>query len=300
MSYCKGGAVMADIKDSYKIPHTIDVTDGLDSPISFKFGSLGLSVPIPVNLFLMNIGLLMVYISIIAYMVKNNFGIIPLILFTISFIPLSRMLLKKTNTGERGYKWVLPTLLYYPNYKARMIKTRSTADEEEVKDLKNVIPLEEIDPKTGIARFTNGDTGIAIKVIGNGSNSLFNNEVDQIILAYEQFLRELEYDVHFIVDMKEGQQNCSSQIETLEKQKLKINNPTVQMILDKRSNTLRSIENNFQTTEYTTYLRSDDPKKLEATVKMLRQTNNGSLFKYFEPVYDEEVFEKYKEFYSLK
>lgn len=291
---------MANIKQRYKIPHSIDVTDGLDSPISLKFGSIGLAVPIPVNLLLMNIGLIMVYVSALVYMVKNNFGIIPLILFTISFIPLWRMLLKKTNTGERGYKWVLPTLLYYPTYKSRMIRTRSTAKEEEVENLKNVIGLEEIHPKTGIAHFTNGDTGVAIQVIGNGSNSLFDNEVDQIILAYEQFLKELDYGVHFIVDMKEGQQDCTSQIETLERQKLKNSNPTVQMILDRRISTLKSIENNFKTTEYTTYLRSDDPKKLESTIKTLKQTNSGILFKYFRPLYDEEVFEKYKEFYSLK
>lgn len=291
---------MAKIKQRYKIPHTINVTEGLDTPISLKFGTFGIAVPVPLNLFLMNICLIMVYISGVVFMIKNNFGFIPPLLFTLSFIPLARMLLKKTNTGERGYKWVLPTLLYYPMYKSRMIKTRSTANEEEVEDLKNVIGLEEINPKSGIARFTNGDTGVAIKVIGSGSNSLFDNEVDQIVLAFEHFLRELDYGVHFIVDMKEGKQNCSSQIEALEKQKVKYTNPTVQMILSRRIETLKSIENNFKTTEYTTYLRSDDTRKLESTIKMLKQTNQGTLFKYFEIAYDEEVFEKYKNFYSLK
>lgn len=291
---------MAAIKTSYKIPHTIDVTDGLDSPISLKSGALGIKVPVPVNLLLMNIALIMVYTGVITYMVKNNFGIFPLFIFTISFIPLSRMLLKKTNTGERGYKWVWPTLIYYPSYKSRMIRTRSTAKEEEVENLKNVIGLEEINPESGIAHFTNGDTGLAISVIGNGSNSLFDNEVDQIILAYEQFLKELDYGVHFIVDMKEGKQDCSKQIEALENQKLKNSNPTVQMILERRINTLKGIENNFKTTEYMMYLRSDDIKKLESTMKMLKQTNSNTLFKHFRPIYNEEVFEKYKEFYSLK
>ncbi|HDF2935123.1 TPA: hypothetical protein PC496_000787 [Clostridioides difficile] len=290
---------MPSIKKRYKIPHTINVVEGLDTPIALKFGALGIAVPVPLNLFLLNIVVIMIGFSGVAYMVKNNFGIIPPILFVIAFIPLARMLLKKTKTGERGYKWVIPTLIYYPMYKSRMIVTRSTAEEEEVEDLKNVIGVEEIDPKTGITKYTNGDTAVAIRVIGNGSNSLFDNEVEQIILAYEQFLRELDYGVHPIVSMKEGNQNCSSQIEALEKQKFNSTNPTVQMILNKRINTLKGIENNFKTTEYTLFLRSDDPKKIETSIKTLRQTNSGILFKYFETIYGEDVFEEYKSFFTL-
>lgn len=140
-------------------------------------------------LIMLNIIVLAIFITDIFYMVKNNYGIIAPIMFTLSYIPLSIMMLKKTKTGERGYKWLWPTLRYYPTYKSRMIKTRSTANEDEVEMLKNVIPLEEIDPKTGIAKFVEGDKGVAIKVVGNGSNSLFESEKESIIVAYEQFLK---------------------------------------------------------------------------------------------------------------
>lgn len=293
---------MAKIKQSYKIPHTINVKDGLDTPIALKFGRIGLSVPVPMNLILMNITLIIVYVSLITYMIKSNYGILAPLLFTISFVPLSRILLRKMRTGERGYKMLWPALKYYPSYKFRKINTRGTAKEKEVVDLKNVIGLEEINPKTGIARFTNGDTGVAIKVIGNGSKSLFDNEVEQIVLAFDQFLRELDLGVHLIVDMKEGQQNCSKQIESHEKKKDNNinNNPTISMILNNRINTLKGIERNFRTTEYTTYLRSNDIRSLESTIKMLKQTNSNTLFKYFKIAFDEEVFEKYKNYYSLK
>lgn len=291
---------MASIKDYYKIPHSINVKEGLDTPVALKFGAIGFAMPIPIALIMMVIGSMMVYVCGVIYITKNNFGILSGILFTISFIPLARMMLKKTETGERGYKWVVPTLSYYPSYKLRMIRTRSTISGNEVEQLKNVIGLEEIDPKSGIARFTNGDTGVAVNVIGNGNKTLFDNEVERIVLAYEQFLRELDLGVHFIVDMKEGKQDCTSQIEALETQKMNNNNPTVNLILDRRITTLKHIQNNFRTTEYTTYLRSNDVAKLENTIKALKQTSSSGIFKYFQIAYDEEVYERYKDFYNLQ
>lgn len=291
---------MASIKDYYKIPHSINVKEGLDTPVALKFGAIGFAMPIPIALIMMVIGSMMVYVCGVIYITKNNFGILSGVLFTISFIPLARMMLKKTETGERGYKWVVPTLSYYPSYKLRMIRTRSTISGNEVEQLKNVIGLEEIDPKSGIARFTNGDTGVAVNVIGNGNKTLFDNEVERIVLAYEQFLRELDLGVHFIVDMKEGKQDCTSQIEALETQKMNNNNPTVNLILDRRITTLKHIQNNFRTTEYTTYLRSNDVAKLENTIKALKQTSSSGIFKYFQIAYDEEVYERYKDFYNLQ
>jgi hypothetical protein len=291
---------MASIKDYYKIPHSINVKEGLDTPVALKFGAIGFAMPIPIALIMMVIGSMMVYVCGVIYITKNNFGILSGVLFTISFIPLARMMLKKTETGERGYKWVVPTLSYYPSYKLRMIRTRSTISGNEVEQLKNVIGLEEIDPKSGIARFTNGDTGVAVNVIGNGNKTLFDNEVERIVLAYEQFLRELDLGVHFIVDMKEGKQDCTSQIEALETQKMNNNNPTVNLILDRRITTLKHIQNNFRTTEYTTYLRSNDVAKLDNTIKALKQTSSSGIFKYFQIAYDEEVYERYKDFYNLQ
>lgn len=291
---------MASIKKFYKIPHSINVKEGLDTPIALKFGSVGFAVPIPIYLIIMFIFSIVVYISDVIFMLKNNFGVLSVILFTISFIPLARIMLKKTDTGERGYKWVIPTLLYYPSYKLRMIRTRSTISGNEVEQLKNVIGLEEINPETGIGRFTNGDIGVAIHVIGNGNKTLFDNEVERIILSYEQFLRELNIGVHFIVDIKEGRQDCTSQIEALETEKANTNNPTRTLILDRRINVLKHIQNNFRTTEYTTYLRSDDPNKLDETIKTLKQTSSSGIFKYFQIAYDEDVFERYKAFYNLQ
>lgn len=291
---------MAKIKQSYKIPHSIDVKKGLDDPVALKSGSVGLPAPVPIKIIVMFAIALTIYIATIGFMLTNNFGILAPILFTIAYVSLARMMLKKEPTGERGFKWVIPTLAYYPMYKFRSQRTRSTASGNEVERLKGLIPLEEIKEEEGVAVFTNGDIAVALEVIGKGSNSLFDKEKENIILSFDQFLRELDLGVYFIVDMKEGNQDCALQIDNLEAKRIDNTNPTSDMILKRRINGLHSIEQNFKTTEHTLYLRATDHQKLDAMLKVLKQNRNNGMFKYIRRAYNEEIYEKYRNFYSLE
>jgi|SRR5699024_4669761 len=102
---------MAKIKQSYKIPHSIDVKKGLDDPVALKSGSVGLPAPVPIKIIVMFAIALTIYIATIGFMLTNNFGILAPILFTIGYVSLARMMLKKEPTGERGFKWLtLPQL----------------------------------------------------------------------------------------------------------------------------------------------------------------------------------------------
>lgn len=291
---------MAKIKDSYKIPYTINVKRGLDDPVAIKSGNLGLSAPVPVKVIMMFALSVVLYVVVLTFMLTRNFGLISIIMFTIGYFVLARLMLKKDRTGERGFKWVKPTLLYFPSYRRRKISTRSTADKGEVEQLNDVIPIEDIDTEKGFAYYTNGDIGIALDVIGNGSRSLFDKEKENIITAFDQFLRELELDVYFIVDMKEGKQNCQLQIDNLEAKRLENTNPTADMILKRRIESLKGIEQNFKTTEYTLFLRANDSMKLDSTLKVLKQKQQMGLFKYLRVIYNEELYETYREFYSME
>lgn len=291
---------MSKIKSTYKIPHSINVKKGLDDPVALKSGSVGLAAPVPIKIIVMFAIALTIYISAIGFMIGQNFGILAPILFTIGYIGLARMMLKKERTGERGFKWVIPTLAYYPLYKLRNQRTRSTASGNEVERLKGLIPLEKIKEEEGVAIYTNGDIAVALEVIGKGSNSLFDNEKESIVLAFDQFLRELDLGVYFIVDMKEGKQDCALQIDNLEAKRIDNTNPTTDMILKRRINGLQSIEQNFKTTEYTVYLRATDPKKLDATLKIIGQNRQNGMFKYIRRAYNDEIYEKYRAFYSLE
>ncbi|WP_281512230.1 hypothetical protein [Mammaliicoccus vitulinus] len=291
---------MSKIKSTYKIPHTINVKKGLDDPVALKSGSVGLPAPVPIKIIVMFSIALVVYMASVGFMIGRNFGVFAPILFTIGYIGLARMMLKKEKTGERGFKWVMPTLMYYPLYKLRNQSTRGTAYGNEVERLKGLIPLEDINPEEGVATFTNGDIAVAMDIVGNGSNSLFDNEKEDIILAFDQFLRELEMGVSFIVDMKEGKQNCEVQLDNLEAKRIENTNPTTDMILKRRINGLQSIQQNFKTTEYTLFLRANTPQKLDATLKVLKQKRQSGMFKYIRKAYNDEVYEKYRSFYSLE
>lgn len=291
---------MSKIKSTYKIPHSINVKKGLDDPVALKSGSVGLPAPVPIKIIVMFAIALTIYISAIGFMIGQNFGILAPILFTIGYIGLARIMLKKERTGERGFKWVIPTLAYYPLYKLRNQRTRSTASGNEVERLKGLIPLEKIKEEEGVAIYTNGDIAVALEVIGKGSNSLFDNEKESIVLAFDQFLRELDLGVYFIVDMKEGKQDCALQIDNHEAKRIDNTNPTTDMILKRRINGLQSIEQNFKTTEYTVYLRATDPKKLDATLKIIGQNRQNGMFKYIRRAYNDEIYEKYRAFYSLE
>lgn len=291
---------MSKIKDSYKIPHSINVKKGLDDPVALKSGSVGLSSPVPVKIIVMVVITIGLYISGVTFMLVGNYGILAAILFSIGFLGLSRMMLRKDQTGERGYMWVWPTLSYFPSYKLRTQSTRGTAKGNEVERLKSVIPIESIESETGLAYYVNGDVGYAYNVVGNGSRSLFDKEKEDIVVSYDQFLREIDMGVYITFDMKEGAQDCSTQINNLENKRLEKTNATRDMILKRRISGLQNIEKNFKTTEYTMFIRANDKQKLDTTIKILKQKERMGMFKYLERAKNEEVFEKYRNYFSME
>lgn len=97
---------------------------------------------------------------------------------------------KTGKTGELGHTTFIPTYRYWVDSRKRFIKTRGTANSKEVTKLKWEIPIENIDEETGIIEFTNGDVGVTLSIIGNGSQALFVDEKEKIILAFERFYRK--------------------------------------------------------------------------------------------------------------
>lgn len=82
---------MVKIKQSYKIPHSIDVKKGLDDPVALKSGSVGLPAPVPIKIIVMFAMALTIYIATIGFMLTNNFGILAPILFTIGYLTLPQL-----------------------------------------------------------------------------------------------------------------------------------------------------------------------------------------------------------------
>lgn len=288
------------MKPLYKLPYSIDVNEKLDQPVSLRFGILGIKIPVPVYMILMTSVVVVFYILTVLYLFKIKFGLVSVGLFTVGYIPLCIMMLKKTDTGERGYKWLYPTLMYYPSYEGRKINTRSTANNEEVEKLQTVIPVHYID-KSGMVEHIDNSVGVAVKVIGNGSTTLFEKDKESIVDSFESFLRDLKLNVSFVVEMRNGNQNCSMQLDYLDKQKERTSNPTVISINERKRKALEEIEQSFTTIEYRIFLRSKTTEDLQSMIRAINsKRDSDQMFKYIEIVKGEETFDVYREFYSFE
>lgn len=288
------------MKPLYKLPYSIDVNEKLDQPISLRFGILGVKIPVPVYMILMTSVVIVFYILTVLYLFKIKFGLVSVGLFTVGYIPLCIMMLKKTDTGERGYKWLYPTLMYYPSYEGRKINTRSTANNEEVEKLQTVIPVHYID-KSGMVEHIDNSVGVAVKVIGNGSTTLFEKDKESIVDSFESFLRDLKLNVSFVVEMRNGNQNCSMQLDYLDRQKERTSNPTVISINERKRKALEEIEQSFTTIEYRIFLRSKTTEDLQSMIRAINsKRDSDQMFKYIEIVKGEETFDVYREFYSFE
>lgn len=288
------------MKPVYKLPYSIDVNEWLDQPISLRFSKVGIKIPIPVYMILMITVVVVMYFLLAGFLLKNGFGVISTILFTIGYIPICVMMLKKTNTGDRGYKWLYPTIMYYPSFEARKISTRSTANNEEVEKLQAVIPVYKVDVKSGMVEYIDNSVGVVMKVIGNGSTTLFEKDKESVVDAFEAFLRDLKTNVSVTVEMRNGSQNCATQIEHLDKQNEETMNQTVLEIIERKRNTLRTIEKSFTTVEYIVFLRSNTTDDLQSTIRSINSKRaSDQMFKYIEMIKGEETYEVFREFYNF-
>lgn len=289
---------MSLIKQSYKIPNSINVTK-LDTPLSMRWGTFGSKKPRTIGLLMLILVCFLIWGFISLKMLRNEFGILATIGFTFGFIWLSRLSIKVKRTGEMGFKSFLPTIKFFLDYKSRTIITRGNADETEVDLLNYYIPIEDIEEEKGLMHYTNGDVGFLLDVIGHGSSALFDDEQEEIILAYENVLRDLDVGVSINIDFKQDSQKCFEQIEAIETKRHNNTNPTIDLIHVRRLEALKELESSFKTTHQTMYLRAPDEDTLNQCIQMLIQQKENGLFRVMETQYGEDLYNKLKAFYKL-
>ena len=271
-----------------------------DTPISLKSGSVGFSKPITFKVIVITAAVFLIWMSTSIYMLKHHFGFIYTVLFTIGFIMLSIISLKRGRTGEMGYKSFKPIYNYWVNYRKRFIKTRGIAEVKEVDKLKFEIPIENIDDETGKTEYVNGDVGALLKVIGNGSSALFVEEKERIITSFENLLQQMDLGVSITVESKQSKQDCSEQIRNLEDLKNKNSNPEIDAILSQRMDILQNdIQTKFKSTHQYMYLRAPDEERLNNILQVIMRQRGEGLLRYVEPITGDELYMRLKEFYSL-
>jgi hypothetical protein len=290
---------MSRIKTTYKIPMSINLSRW-DTPISLKSGSVGLK-PLTYKVIIIMALTLIIWMATFIYMLKHDFGIFySLLLFTIGYIMLCRISLKREKTGELGYTTFVPTYRYWVNSRNRFIETRGGADSKEVTKLKWEIPIENIDEETGLIEYTNGDVGVTLSIIGNGSQALFIDEKEKIIVAFERFLQELKLNVSFTVESKQSKQDCREQIRNLDTLKQKNTDPEVDQIISERIDILENvIEKRLKSTQQYIHLRAPNEDRLNECLENLKRQRGEGMLRYIEPLTGEKQKDRLQELFSM-
>lgn len=84
---------MSRIKPTYKIPMSINLSRW-DTPISLKSGSVGLK-PLTYKVIIIIALTFVIWMATFIYMLKHDFGLFYSILFTIGYVMLCRISLKR-------------------------------------------------------------------------------------------------------------------------------------------------------------------------------------------------------------
>lgn len=195
------------MKQSYRIPYSINVRrwDAVivppkNFPIkkSYKmttllFGALG-GIVFPLWLF---------FSSPIA-----GGSMISKIMIFIGWELLLYTLLRTEKTGEAGWEFVLPTIVYWFSGRERFISTRGDADVTAVQD---ALQLRAVDPD-GTLYFSNKWLGKIYEVDGYASRMLFDNERAIVVDTFDKYLRQLPPEMSVAIPTQHATLDLDEQV----------------------------------------------------------------------------------------
>lgn len=286
-------------KESYSIPDSINV-NALDMPFSLRRGSVGPKKPVTVGLILMIIVVTGLFIYIAQFMLKREFGIFFTLGFSIFYWIFAVSMIKRQRTGERGYKWFVPTINFWFSGKSRFIITRGHAEENEIMKLKYQIPIESWDGQTGLVTFTDGSVAYLIDVVGNGSRSLFQDDVDRIIGAFDFYLEQLKLDTSVTIVSRQAPQDTTIQRNSLAEKRKQNTNQTVDYLLARNIEMLKNfVEPRFKSIHQYIVLRSRNVDVLNEEYELLLTQYNDDLFRQMELLKHDKLTDRLRHFFNL-
>lgn len=289
---------MVQVKDSYKIPESIDVSL-MDTPVSFRQGSVGLKRPVTLRVIAISLIALLIYMYAVFKMFTSDFGILSIVIASIGYLWLLSLAIKRQLNGLMGYHWFLPTIKYWLEKDKRYINTRGIAERDEVMKLKFEIPIESYDDTTGKITFTDGSVGAIFYVIGNGSRALFRGDRDEIIDSFAGFLRQLQIGTTLTIDSKQSNQNIDSQLFHLKELKDNTKDPIVEEIIARQITLLEDhIATKFKTTTQHVMFRARNEEALNNDIQQMRQYG-VTLFRHADILRGDALTDFLRDFYAL-
>lgn len=286
-------------KQRYSIPNSIDV-NALDMPFSLRRGSVGPKKPVTVGLILLIIFVAGLYAYLAQYFLKNEFGIIYVVGFSIFYWIFAVSMIRRGRTNERGYRWLMPTINYWFSGSSRFIVTRGHAGERDIMKLKFQIPVETWDEQSGLVTFTDGSVAYLIDVIGNGSRSLFQDDIDRIIGTFETYLEQLKLGTSISVVSRQASQDTTIQRQSLEEKRRVNANQTVDYLIARNVEMLSNfVETRFKSIHQYIVLRARNVETLQEEYQWLLTQYNEDLFRQMEMLKNDKLTERLRNFYNL-
>ena len=189
-------------KQSYKIPEGLNKTYvDTEIPLSSRDGSISLK-PLPIIYVLCYIMSIIFWLFIISktFIGRAGFGVI--VLFSLLWLFLTVVLLKRDKTGVAEGSLVISMINYLPK-NMRRIWTRSSSN---ATDFYAFCGIEDIDDETGYIKFLDGTVGFAYSVVGTASVLLFDEDKTAILDRCDSFYRKMKPECEMIfITTKEPQ-----------------------------------------------------------------------------------------------
>lgn len=276
-------------KKSYKIPDTLDKGFGeTEIPLQSSDG-LG-TKPIPIMIILIYICSALLWF----YSVSRSFiragGIGLIVAFSILWLALTILLMKRDKTGIPEASLVVSMVNYLPK-SMRYLITRKTAKANAFRAL---VGIKDINYDTGLITFLDDTYAFLYRVVGTGSVLLFEDDKTAILDRYDMFWRKIKADCEILFITSKEPQKIYRQLANAERRYvgLDVKDRELAAVAERNFNFLRDqVGMNFRSIHQYMLVKADNKEALMQTKNIiLSEVENSSMvFKQCTPLFGSDI-----------
>lgn len=287
-------------KRAYKIPDTLD-KNFADTEISLQSdGGIG-ARPMPIGYILLYVLSAIVWFFLVSKTFISAGGIGLIILFSILWLTLTIVLLKRDGTGIPQASLVVSMFNYLPKNMRRIF----TRNDSKANDFYNFAGIKSIDGKRGYIEFTDGTCGFMYRVVGTGSVLLFDEDRKAILDRCDSFYRKIKPDCELIFMTAKEPQKISRQIASVKDRfdNLEIRDSELEDLADMNYKYLKNeVGTNFRSIHQYLILKADNQEALTVAknVLMSEVENSSMIFKQCAALFGDDINEVFATVYRGK
>lgn len=276
-------------KMMYKIPTSIDKSYfDMEINLQTKDGLGG--KPISLGLIASYLVSVMLLFLILNKTFMASASLVIKVIFTITWIVLTGLLLKRDGTNVPQYSLVAAMGNYLPKAK-RYVTTRSTSN---ATAFYGIVGIDSIDEDRGLIAFSDGTFGYMYQVVGSASILLFEQDRDAILDRVDKFWRKVHTDSEWIFLTVKEPQKIYKQVANLKDRydNLDVDDPDLKGLLDAQFHMMRDvIGKEYRTIHQYLLIKADNKEALLTAKNILQGEVEGSshMFKQCAALFGDEL-----------